>query len=374
MPFSKFSESLRVWANIYRRIRFFRRMYPLSAVLKDLALFPLDYAIPGRDVKTVRNLTFAVTHKCNIRCEMCYFHKELGDRKELSTADFRKALDSAAASRPCVILSGGEPFMHPDLMDMAEYAKTKGLPLQVFSNGTLARPELVDALTGMGLDYLNLTLLGDETTHPLTARAPRSYAMFLDNLEHAAANRGSTQIILNYTVTPRSAGQMWHAVELAKRFKLDGLRFQHYNFLLPKEFAAQEKLMERLFQQPASANEIEGGLEALPDPAVFRDFLERLGAEAPGLPVQWAPTLTDAEIGGWYSQSPFRTARKCLYPWRGILVDADAKVYPCSKIYLELGDLSQGDLMSIWNGETMKRFRGRLKKGLFPACSRCCKL
>jgi MoaA/NifB/PqqE/SkfB family radical SAM enzyme len=92
------------------------------------------------------------------------------------------------------------------------------------------------------------------------------------------------------------------------------------------------------------------------------------------IPVQWAPTLTEKELFNWYSQSKFNTHRKCLYPWRGIVVDADEKIYPCSKIYLELGDTKDQDIITVWNSVTMKKFRNKLKKRLFPACSRCCKL
>ncbi|MBI4665151.1 MAG: radical SAM protein [Nitrospinae bacterium] len=368
------AESARVWANVYRRIRFFKKMYPLSAIVKDLFLFPVDYFMDGKDVHAVRNITFAITHVCNIRCEMCYFHLELGNKRSLPLESYSRVIDAAVSSRPCVILSGGEPFAHPDILKMVEYAKGKGLPVQIFTNGTLVTPEKADRLVELGLDYIDFTLLGDETTHPLVAHAPKSYEMLKKNLEYFARNRGATKIILNYTITPRSLQSIDHALKLANELSLDGIRFQHYNFLLAGEMTAQERAMQNLFGVESGVNEIEGEEELAGAAEFIRGFMRRLNAGAPRMPVQWAPTLTEAELDNWYSKDKYTTARKCLYPWRGILVDADARVYPCSKIYLELGSLDDKDLFDIWNSDRMKLFRGHLKNGGYPACSRCCKL
>lgn len=373
--FKRAGESLLKWINVYRRIRFFRRMYPLSAMAKDLVLFPLDFFLSDRDIRSVRNLTVAITHKCNIRCEMCYFHKELGNRAELPLEVFTMVVDALAPSRPCVILSGGEPFTHPRLLEMAAYVKGKGLPLQIFTNGTLATPERLNELSRIGLDYLNVTLLGDETTHDQVACVPGSYARLVANLAAFAPSRGKTRLMLNYTITPRSVHTMGHAVDLAQRFGLDGVRFQHYNYLRPEEMAAHDRAMQRDYGLPCQANEIEndpGSLEGMGQ--AIKAFAGSLSASAKGVAVQWAPTLSDAEIDTWYGPEPFTTKRGCLYPWRGVLVDADAKVFPCSKIYMELGDLTREGVFSAWNGAGMRAFRKNLKKGLYPACARCCKL
>ncbi|MBW1712920.1 MAG: radical SAM protein, partial [Deltaproteobacteria bacterium] len=228
------AEKIRVWRNVYQRIRFFKKMYPLSVLVKDAFLFPLDYALTGRPISRVRNVTVAITHKCNLRCEMCYFQEELADRRELPLESYARLIDSVKKSRPCIILSGGEPLTHPDLLEMVALAKRARLPVQIFTNGTLVRPKIADKLVGLGLDYIDFTLLGDAQSHPLVARSPKAYEQLTANLEHLAKNRGRTRIVLNYTVTPRAVQDIGHALKLVKRFELDGLRIQHYNFLRPK--------------------------------------------------------------------------------------------------------------------------------------------
>lgn len=367
-------EKVKIWYKVYQRIRFFKKMYPLKSIIKDMFLLPLDYAVNHRDIKTVRNVTLSITHNCNIRCEMCYFKKELGNKHILPLSLFKRIINSVKNGQPSIILSGGEPFTHPNLIDMVIFAKKKRLPVQIFTNGILAKPEIVKKLVEFGLDYIDFSLLGNEKSHSLVARSPNAYNDFIKNLEYISNNRGNTLIILNYTITPRSLIDIYHAVELVKKFKLNGLRIQHFNFLLPGEFQAQSDLISKLFDTESSTHEIEG-FGDLPSMAKqIIDFIKCLPGELPGVPVQWAPSLRVTEIENWYSRGRFSTQRKCLFPWRGILVDASGKIFPCSKIYLELGDANSQEVFYAWNSDKMEKFRRNLKKGLFPACSRCCKL
>lgn len=374
MSLSKLKEKAEVWLRVYRRIRFFKKMYPISSVMTDIFLLPRDYFFGKRRIKAVRNLTVAVTHRCNLRCNMCYFHSELDNSKELSLEVFKKIIDELRKSRPCVILSGGEPLMHPQILDMVRYAKNSGLPVQVFSNGTLLSPGIIDSLIQAGLDYMDITLLGDDKTHSLIAGSKDAYPKLIRNLEYFSSHRGKTKVVLNFTVTPEGLEGLRHAVELTKRYLLDGLRVQHYNFLTQEELSAQKKVTYRVFDQEVK-------IHAAVDEKSFTGIAERLISLKEELSrtnrdinVQWAPDLSDSEIRNWYSLGRFEVKRKCLFPWRGILVDASGLVYPCSKIYLELGDCNFQDIFAAWNGARMLKLREYLKVNLFPACSRCCKL
>lgn len=368
-------ERIKVWQNVYKRIRFFKKMYPLSAVLKDIFLLPLDYFFSSSFIRRVRNVTIAVTHRCNIRCQMCYFHKQLDGTCDLALSSYKRIIDSVKGTRPCIILTGGEPFLHPDLVNMVRYAKKSGLSTQIFTNGTLLNPQAADNLTEAGLDYINFTLLGNEKSHSNLAGSADAYGKFIKNLEYFASHRKATKVILNFTVTPQAIRDIGHAAELARRYKLDGLRIQHYNFLLPLEFKTQDIIIKSLFGVDSNTHEIEQAGEGVLHMArELIKFKENLSRDMPDIPVQWAPTLTDSEIENWYSADAFKTQRKCFYPWRGIFIDAAGQIYPCSKIYLGLGSIEKEGVINAWNSSRMSKVRGHLKKGLFPACARCCKL
>jgi len=361
-------------ANVLRRIRYFKEMYPVRSIAADLVLFPRDYYFGRRPIRTVRNVTVAITNVCNIRCAMCYFSNALLKAEKLPYQLFQKLIDEISFSRPCVILSGGEPFTHPDLMRMVEYTKGKKLPVQIFTNGTLVTPEFTERLTGLGLNYINFTLLGTPEIHDRIARVTGTYERFEKNLSFFAGHRKKTKVILNYTITPENIGMIDYPLELAAALKLDGIRLQHYNCLRAEELKCHTGVMKRIFDLSSETNETVNDADLGEFRGHLIDAVKRISHAHKGIAVQWAPTLSRDEIEEWYGGKSFMSDRKCLFPWRGIVVGADGKVYPCSKIYMELGDINKESLVSIWNNAVMDRFRDNLKKGLFPACARCCKL
>jgi len=85
------------------------------------------------------HLTLFVTGRCNLRCRHCFHWKEVAE--ELpgpSLADFRRLADSLARMGPLlwVSLGGGEPFLRPDLADIARAFGRHGLRhLAVPTNG-----------------------------------------------------------------------------------------------------------------------------------------------------------------------------------------------------------------------------------------------
>jgi MoaA/NifB/PqqE/SkfB family radical SAM enzyme len=65
--------------------------------------------------------------RCNLSCRHCYansFDREFPG--ELTLADSLRVVDEVkSAHAPALILSGGEPLLHPHIFEIAEYAKSK---------------------------------------------------------------------------------------------------------------------------------------------------------------------------------------------------------------------------------------------------------
>ena len=60
----------------------------------------------------------------------------------------------------------------------------------------------------------------------------------------------------------------------------------------------------------------------------------------------------------------------CRTPWRTLNIGAKGDVCPC--FIQNLGNVRNESLSLIWNGLEMRKFRKRLKKGLFHVCQGCC--
>lgn len=88
-------------------------------------------------------LHFELTNKCNLRCKHCYNIDYLtSDASELSFDEIKKIID-IAKSLGCndIGLSGGEPFMHKDIMKIIDYVSE--YPIHILTNGLLINQSII---------------------------------------------------------------------------------------------------------------------------------------------------------------------------------------------------------------------------------------
>lgn len=127
----------------------------------------------SKDKKPV--VVWNVTSRCNLKCEHCYAAVS-GPQPELSTGQARAVLDDLATfGCPVVLFSGGEPFVRPDLLELAEYAVSKGLRVVFSTNGTLITGEKAAAIKRIGASYVGISLDGREAVHDAFRRTPGAY-------------------------------------------------------------------------------------------------------------------------------------------------------------------------------------------------------
>lgn len=121
---------------------------------------------------------------CNLRCPFCYNAElvlpELGAAfPRVEAGEVLSRLQERAGFLDGVVVSGGEPTLHPDLPSFLREVKGLGLLVKLDTNGT--RPEAVRALLATGLvDYVALDVkapfsryaeLTGLPPHPPTVRA-----------------------------------------------------------------------------------------------------------------------------------------------------------------------------------------------------------
>ncbi len=128
-----------------------------------------------------------LTYRCNLLCSFCYNVPRA--RPELTAGDWLRALDRlAAAGTFRVILSGGEPLMHPGFWDIARGVRERGLVLEVYTNGVpLARPEAAERLAALAPFKLEISLHGpDAATHERLTGVAGSFEKVLAALRNLA--------------------------------------------------------------------------------------------------------------------------------------------------------------------------------------------
>lgn len=112
-----------------------------------------------------------VTNACNLRCVMCPRLEMQRPVGRMSRELFTKILAELAPRRRTIesiaLMGLGEPFLHPDLIDLARQAKDAGLGrLYTSTNATLLTDDTVAALIDADVfDQLILSVDGGEQTY-----------------------------------------------------------------------------------------------------------------------------------------------------------------------------------------------------------------
>jgi radical SAM protein with 4Fe4S-binding SPASM domain len=107
---------------------------------------------------------FAITNKCSVGCPHCYMDAGQQDKGELDTASFKQALDILAQMKVFhIALGGGEALERPDLFEIAEYAREKGLVPNLTTSGAKINADIAKKMKVFG--QVNISLDGVGQTY-----------------------------------------------------------------------------------------------------------------------------------------------------------------------------------------------------------------
>jgi radical SAM protein with 4Fe4S-binding SPASM domain len=205
-------------------------------------------------------------------CVHCYCNLPANDQQasseELSYDEICAILDEAA-ERGCLwlMLTGGEPLLRPDFLDIYTLAKKKGMLVTLFTNGTLLNEEKADYLAEWPPYKVEITLHGvTRETFERVSRVPGSYDRCMGGIELLLER--DIRLGLKTTVTTLNVRELWEtkayveALGLDFRFdamlipRLDGSKGPHQVRLTPDEVVEldlqdeeRSREMERVCQQ-----------------------------------------------------------------------------------------------------------------------------
>jgi MoaA/NifB/PqqE/SkfB family radical SAM enzyme len=196
-------------------------------------------------LRELRVVTFFVTYRCNARCRTCFYWRELNTtaKNELSLDEIAKVAHGMPQF-PHLLLSGGEPFLRDDLLDLIRiFARRRGLTtLDIPTNGTLGEPT-VSTVRAVLTEFPSLRLTvgvsldGREAVHDAIRCVRGSYkkAMALldalgevrDEFAHRGAAAPQLQVYSLSVITEENADELLaFADSLSQHLALDGMMFE----------------------------------------------------------------------------------------------------------------------------------------------------
>jgi heme b synthase len=310
----------------------------------------------------LRLVAWELTRSCNLSCAHCRAAAGRGPYPgELTTEESLGLLEEIASfASPIVILTGGEPLLRPDLLEIARRGTALGLRMVLATNGTLLTQEIARELIAAGISRISISIDGkDADSHDSLRGVPGAFAGALFGIENAKREGLSFQV--NTTITKRNREELSEIESFAQTAGADA----HHLFLLVPTGRGAEMAADSL-----TAREYE---------AVLTDIC-RYETEAPyPVKVTCAPQYMRvrremaADGGVSLASNPHGLAastRGCLGGIAFLFISHDGKAQPCGYLEVNAGNVREKPIREIWEkAEPFRRLRDYSE--LVGKCGRC---
>ena len=142
-----------------------------------------------------------ITRTCNLRCIHCYSDSEaMAYPGELSWEQMESVVEDVAAyGVPGLLLSGGEPLVHPRFDDLLAKACGLGLKVTISTNGTRITPEKAVRFKELGVAYVGISLDGIGETHDHFRGKKGAFDAAVQGFRHCHAAGQKTGLRLTLT-------------------------------------------------------------------------------------------------------------------------------------------------------------------------------
>jgi MoaA/NifB/PqqE/SkfB family radical SAM enzyme len=329
-------------------------------------------ALPGGWAPPVYALAWWLTEQCDLRCSMCWVEARPGPRQ--TAAEWLSLADQVRRWRPRITLTGGEPSLHPEMLELAAGVKSRGLYLSLNTNG-LRLAGMSEELVSLGLDDISVSLDGMAAGHDTIRGRPGAWSRTVEGIRTLLAVRGDRGWPVVRVTTVVSAENVDDLEPLHRTLAdlgVDCHTLQHRWFVSPALLEAHEQEAGRRLGLDAEG--LRGFLWDTPTPVPgLREQVDRLQGLRLGPELVSSPDLSPEETESYY-RSPERALRKhCVSRWYRLTILPDGQATPC--LGLVVGSVREQAFGAIWNGAPMRRFRRDLAAhGHLPGCLRCCGL
>jgi radical SAM protein with 4Fe4S-binding SPASM domain len=163
-------------------------------------------------------VSWNLTYRCNLACEHCYLDaggsplvrtENFADRSELGTDECFRVIDEIAAFAPeCLtILTGGEPLLRRDILEIVRRAAERGLWVVVGTNGVRITENVARRLAEAGARGLSLSLDAlDADRHDRFRRVRGAWQNTVEGAE--ILNRTGLPFIVQTTAGSHNLGEL----------------------------------------------------------------------------------------------------------------------------------------------------------------------
>ena len=316
-------------------------------------------------------ISWNLTYRCNLACEHCYLDagpkplvgtENFADRSELGTEECFRVIDDIAGFAPeCLtILTGGEPLLRRDILEIVRRAAERGLWVVVGTNGVRITENVAQRLAEAGARGLSLSLDAlDPERHDRFRKVSGAWRNTVEGAE--ILNRTGLPFIVQTTAGSHNLGEL----DAIADFAHDRLAAKVWNlyFLVPTgrgQFVSD--------MTPAQYDEV---LDSLYQ--IQRKYDRRMLVNAKCAPHYIKTVLENAQAGHG-TDAKIRTysggAGGCPAGTHYMGIRPNGDVTPCPYLPVFAGNLRRSALTDLWTSSEL--FAGiRRRSELGGRCGAC---
>lgn len=333
----------------------------LVSVIKGMGNFGVHKPfVPGAPFQIVWN----ITKSCNFKCIHCYENAGKKADDELTTDEIIDGIDKLSRlGVASIAFSGGEPTVHPGIIDLIKHASEDGMYVSMATNGfKTAKIERAKEFADAGLEFVQISLDGlNPETHDKFRGVPNSWNRAVQSIKNFLELGVFVEV--STTVTQENYDEIPRMIDFMRELGVEW--FMLYNFI-PTGSGSE---VRELDLTPKQRNEIlkliyeengKGDMQILSTAPQFADVAVSMENDSNLVPTHFFnPEYTNpamkelADFVGGCGAGRFYMS-----------VEPNGDMFPCVFFphddILKLGNIKDDDLEDIWvNSELLLQLRDK---------------
>jgi SynChlorMet cassette radical SAM/SPASM protein ScmF len=309
----------------------------------------------------LNQIYFYLTEGCNLRCRHCWIapkYQSEGDSSSALDLDLFKSIVEQAKPLGLagVKLTGGEPLLHPQILEVLEYIRAENLTLTVETNGVLCTPELARKIAECKNTFVSVSLDGATAeTHEWVRGVEGCFDDALVGIRNLVDAGLKPQIIMS--IMRQNKDQMESIVRLAERLGVGSVKF---NMVQPT--ARGEKMHDS------------GEALSIEELVVLGQSVEESLSDSANLPVYYDHPPAFRPLGKMFGNNGDGCGVCGILKILGVLANGSYALCGIGKTVPDLvfGEAGKDPLQDIWNKNPfLLELREGLPQRFEGICSHC---
>ena len=304
------------------------------------------------------SLVYMVTNACRTNCIYCYAERQRHGKGGplLPLPRVKELIEETAELRiPVIHFSGGDPFMHPDILDILEHTVARDI-LPVISTKCVLSEATVDRLAEIGIPRVQISIDSPDPDTIFLLTGARNYLEEMIPVIKRLKAKG-IKVATKTVLTSYNVRQVPALVDLLASLGVDDIGLGEYVRSLYRH------LDDNLFMSHEDLKWLD-------------ETVQRLREKYSSTSISTSWVFAPEPKSRREKERAFLNRARCTAGMQQLAIYPDGKVVPCEEVpstpEFVVGDLSKQSILEVWNSERlMQLIRPPKEKFLGQPCYDC---